>query len=212
MKPTRPICHLVGALLALATAGPTFAAANVDPDWPCMQRKVPELSLAQVWNGPELPEAAKNWGDDPDIARRVDELSARRLPLADAQAQIKDFAAALPPDQLLPKMTKLEQGLFDHMDAERSKVMEGIARYAHRQIEMAADLRKEASDLDALEDDKNADPKQVTERTDHLAMGTRIFEERVKSLTYVCEVPTLIEQRLYQLSKTIADTLAEKKK
>ncbi|MDH6234399.1 hypothetical protein M2281_005017 [Mesorhizobium soli] len=211
MKPTRPICHLAGVLLALATAGPSFAAGNVDPDWPCMQRKVPELSLAQVWNGPELPEAAKNWADDPDIARRVDDLAARRLPLADAQAQIKDFAAALPPDQLLSKMTMLEQGLFEHMDAERTHVMSGIARYAHRQIEMAGDLRKEASELDALEDDKNADPKLVTERTDHLAMGTRIFEERVKSLTYVCEVPTLIEQRLYQLSKTIADTLAAKK-
>ncbi|PSJ58193.1 hypothetical protein [Pseudaminobacter soli (ex Li et al. 2025)] len=211
MKPTRPICHLAGVLLALATAHPTFAAGKVDPDWPCMQRKVPELSLAQVWNGPELPEAAKKWADDPDIARRVDDLAARRLPLADAQQQIKDFAGALPPDQLLPKMTMLEQGLFEHMDAERSHVMEGIARYAHRQIEMAADLRKESSDLDTLEDNKG-DPKEIIERTDHLAMGTRIFEERVKSLTYVCEVPTLIEQRLYQLSKTIGDTLAEKKK
>lgn len=210
MKPIGPICHLAGIFLALATVSPVFAAANIDPDWPCVQRKVPELSLAQVWNGPQLPEAAKNWADDPEIARRVDELAARRLPLADAQAQIREFAASLPPDQLTSKMTMLEQGLFDHMDAERLHVMSGIARYAHRQIEMAADLRKEASALDKLEDDK-ADPKVVTDHTDQLAAGTRIFEERVKSLTYVCEVPTLIEQRLYQLSKTIADALAAKK-
>ena len=34
---------------------------GADPDWPCIQRKVPELSLAQIWNGPELPASAKDW-------------------------------------------------------------------------------------------------------------------------------------------------------
>jgi hypothetical protein len=43
-------------------------------------------------------------------------------------------------------------------------------------------------------------------------MDIRTFEERTKSLTYVCEVPTILEQRLYQLMKTVAGTLAENKK
>lgn len=210
MKPTRPICNLAGVLLAVTIAGPAFAAANIDPDWPCMQRKVPELSLAQVWSGPELPDTVKNWSDDPDISRRVQDLAARRLPLADAQQQIKNFAASLPPDKLKPQMTMLEQGLFDHMNAERSRVMSGIARYARKQIDLAAQLRKEASEVDALRAKPDADVNQVTQQTDQLTWETRVFEERVQSLTYVCEVPTLIEQRLYQLSKTIADTLAAK--
>jgi hypothetical protein len=176
-----------------------------------MQRKVPELSLAQVWNGPNLPDTAKNWSDDEDIARRVQDLAARRLPLPDAEQQIKDFAASLPPDKLMPKMTMLEEGLFDHMNAERSRVIAGIGRYARKQIELAAQLRKEQSAADELRAKPGADPKQVAALTDQLTVETRIFDERVKSLTYVCEVPTLIEQRLYQLSKTIADVLAAKK-
>ena len=47
-------------------------------------------------------------------------------------------------------------------------------------------------------------------RTDRLTWETRIFEERVQSLTYVCEVPTLIEQRLYALAKTVAEVLPKK--
>ena len=103
----------------------------------------------------------------------------------------------------------LVQGLFDHMNAERSEVISGIARYARRQLELAARLRKEASEVDALRNKPNADVNQITAQTDRLAWETRIFEERVQSLTYVCEVPTLIEQRLYALAKTIAELMAQ---
>ncbi len=200
---------LVAAVMLVPNAG--VMAANPDPDWPCMQRKVPQLSLGQVWNGPELPPAAKDWSEDAAVSALVEEVAARRLPIADAQKKIRDFAASLPAEQLAPKMAMLEQGMFDHMDAERSHVISGISRYAHRQLEMAAELRKEASDVDALRAKPDADQDEVERQTDQLNFATRIFNERAQSLTYVCDVPTIIEQRLYQLSKTVAETLAPKK-
>jgi len=200
---------LVAAVMLVPNAG--VMAANTDPDWPCMQRKVPQLSLGQVWNGPELPPAAKDWAEDAAVSALVEEVAARRLPIADAQKKIRDFAASLPAEQLAPKMAMLEQGMFDHMDAERSHVISGISRYAHRQLEMAAELRKEASDVDALRAKPDADQDEVERQTDQLNFATRIFNERAQSLTYVCDVPTIIEQRLYQLSKTVAETLAPKK-
>lgn len=187
--------------LGLVAAG---AASGQDPDWPCIQRKVPQLSLGQIWTGPELPQAAKDWTKDSDIAALVKDVSARRMPIDEAQKEIKDFAATLPADQASGRLAMLAQGLFDHMDAERSQVISGIARYAHRQTQIAADLRKEASAVDALREKPDADPNEVQARTDRLTFSTRIFEERVQSLTFVCEVPTLIEQRLYQLAKTAA--------
>ncbi|TIO75025.1 MAG: hypothetical protein E5X74_00025 [Mesorhizobium sp.] len=200
---------LVAAVMLLPSA--SAMAANTDPDWPCMQRKVPQLSLRQVWNGPELPPAAKDWSEDPSVSALVEEVAARRLPIADAQKKIRAFAASLPAEQLAPKMAMLVQGMFDHMDAERSHVISGISRYAHRQLEMAAELRKQASDVDALRAKPDADQDEVERRTDQLNFATRIFNERAQSLTYVCDVPTIIEQRLYQLSKTVSETLAAKK-
>ncbi|AMY00159.1 hypothetical protein A4R29_12085 [Mesorhizobium ciceri biovar biserrulae] len=198
---------LVTTLASMGGAG----AANTDPDWPCMQRKVPQLSLGQIWNGPELPATAKDWAKDPGVSALVEAVAARRMPVAEAQKEIKDFAASLPPEQVATKMTMLVQGMFDHMDAERSHVISGISRYAHKQLEMAAQLRKEASEVDALRAKADADPDEVERRTDQLNFATRIFNERVQSLTYVCDVPTIIEQRLYQLSKTVSETLAVKK-
>jgi hypothetical protein len=208
MRKTSLVRSLALAVLLLPAASAALAAMNTDPDWPCIQRKVPELSLGQIWNGPELPPTAKDWAKDQEIPVLVKELAARRVPIAEAQNQIRDFAAGLPADQKQTRMTMLVQGLFDYMNAERSQVISGIARYARKQLELAARLRKEASEVDALRAKPDADVNEVALRTDRLSWETRIFEERVQSLTYVCEVPTLIEQRLYALAKAISEVLS----
>ena len=197
----------LAAALVLALSAPAFAASNNDPDWPCIQRKVPELSFGQIWIGPELPASAKDWSKDRDVSDLVEELAARRLPIADAQQQIKEFAAALPADRAKDRLAMLVQGLFEHMDHERSEVISGIGRYARNQIALAARLRKEGSEVDALRGKPDANVNEIAARTDRLTWETRVFEERVQSLTYVCEVPTLIEQRLYALAKTVGEAM-----
>lgn len=204
------LVHSLMAAAMLASAA-NAGAATSDPDWPCQQRKVPQLSLGQIWNGPELPKSAEEWSHDRTISALVDDLAARRLPLAEAQQRIRDFAASLPPDQLEPKLLALVQGLFDHMDGERSQVISGIGRYARKQIEMAAYLRKESTEVDALRAKPDSDPEDLDRRTQQFDWDTRVYQERVQSLTYVCDVPTIIEQRLYQLSRTVAEALKPKK-
>jgi hypothetical protein len=199
--------YLGAFLLHGALLGPTLAAQRDDPEWPCIQRKVPELSLAQIWTGPELPPSASEWADDADVSDLVAEVAARRVPLADAEQMIRDFASRLTPDERQVRLTKLVRGLFDHMNRERSQVISGIGRYAHKQRDLADALRKEGSAVDALRAKADADPNEVAVRNDRLVFQTRIFQERVQSLTFVCEVPTLIEQRLYALAKTISQTL-----
>ena len=205
----RPAYYMIAAAMVVAATGTASAASNNDPDWPCVQRKVPELTLGQIWNGPELPATVKDWSKDARINVLVEELAARRLPIADAQTQIQEFAASLPADAAKDRLAMLVQGLFDHMNHERSEVISGIARYAHNQLELAARLRKESSEVDALRNKPDANANEVASRTNRLTWETRVFEERVQSLTYVCEVPTLIEQRLYALAKTVDEVMKE---
>jgi len=197
------------AFLAAGIATPANAASQ-DTDWPCVQRKVPELSLGQIWTGQELPATARDWAKDREIATLVAEVSARRMPLEEAQDRVRDFASGLPPDQAEIRMLTLAQGLFDHLNAERSQIMSGIARYARKQVALAAELRREASELDGLRARADADAGEIERATERLTWDTRIFDERVLSLTYVCEVPTLIEQRLFALARTIAEIVEKK--
>lgn len=188
------------------------AAQQTGPDdlWPCVQRKVPELSLPQIWNGPEIPAEAADWDQDQDVSNLVRELSQRRLSLEEAQQKIRDFAASLPPDEHDLRLFRLVEGLFEHMNRERSDVMSGIERAASRQIALADSVRKETLSVDALARDPKADPTEVQRRTEALNFSTRMFQERAQSITYVCEVPTLIEQRLYRLANTVAPLISGK--
>ncbi|MGN7295517.1 hypothetical protein [Rhizobium sp. SAFR-030] len=194
-------------MLGLAFAPSALAAQGDDPDWPCIQRKVPQLSISQIWTGPALPPEAGDWTRDAALSDLVDALAARRLTLPEAQQRIRDFRAGLPEGQAQKQIGMLVQGLFDKMNGERAHVISGIGRYAHRQRDMAASLRREASALDQLRAKGDAG-NEVAVRTERLIFQTRVFQERAQSLTFVCEVPTLIEQRLYALVKMLAEPAA----
>lgn len=202
-------CRIIATslLICTASAGGSFGAAQNDPTWPCVQRKVPELSVGQVWNGPDIPDSAKGWDNDAAIHALVDDLAARRNPLDAARTRIVEFANGLPRDQVNDKMLLLFQGLFDTLNRERIQVISGISRYAGKQREIADDLRKEAARVDAMRGKADTDPDDLDRANERLTWETRIFQERVQSLTYVCEVPTIIEQRLYSLSKTIGQSM-----
>ncbi|MBV8961866.1 MAG: hypothetical protein JOY97_02115, partial [Hyphomicrobiales bacterium] len=47
------------------------------------------------------------------------------------------------------------------------------------------------------------DPNKLKELGDKLDWDTRIFEDRSRSITYACEVPVLIEQRLFAIARMV---------
>ena len=192
---------------APASVRPGALQHSQDPDWPCVQAKVPELSPTAIWSGPPIDEALDAWQDDPEIAGLVAELAARRMPVEEATAAIGNFAKGLDPATQAEKLTLLFAGLFETLDRERADVMQGIGRYARKQKAMAEEIRQamsKAQDSSAAP----AYPQQAGALNEQLVWQTRIFNERRAALTYVCEVPTIIEQRLFALSRAIAAELA----
>jgi hypothetical protein len=196
------------AAAALASVPAEVVGRGQDPDWPCIQRKVPELSVAAVWQGPPVEEALAAWRDDPEVAALARTLAARRTTLDEAREAIAGFAADLPADEKERKLTLLFAGIFTSLDGERSDVMAGIERYGRKQKAMADKIRADQARLSELAAAAaGADPAQAQALTNQLIWETRIFNERRNSLTYVCEVPTLIEQRLFELARTIQNEL-----
>ncbi len=200
-------CLAVAGLSTMLTIPPLAAQESDEQFWPCIQRKVPHLSLPQIWNGPELPSSAENWQDNPEVSALVTEVAARRVPLEEAQQRIRDFAAGLSGEAQKEHLLMLVQGLFDHMDRERADVMDGIERYTRGQVAMADALRQETAAVDTLRRNPDSDPDEVARRVQELEFQTRVFQERAESLTYVCEVPAVIESRLYQLANTVLAVL-----
>lgn len=195
------------SLAVLAGAPPSLAQPAGDPDWPCVQRKVPALSPAAVWSGPPIEALAGEWRHDAEVSALVERLSQRRLELDEARSEIAAFAASLPPAERERRLTLLFAGLFDTMDAERSTIIAGIGRFARRMRDLAAEIRTAARDLAEARATPGATAATLDERQLALDWQTRIFNERRSTLSYVCDAPRLVEQRLFALGRAIAAEL-----
>ncbi len=185
--------------------GPLFAPAEAatfdDPDWPCVQRKVPTLSVGQMWPGPP-PEG--DWRDDPELAGLVDVVAARRTSLDDVKALADAYAAKLPAEARAPRMALLFAGVLDRIDVERGQIITGIGRYAHKQADVSARIKEREAEIATLEAAPEPDLDKIEELRDTLNWDIRVYRERSQALTYVCETPVLLEQRAFAIARILA--------
>jgi hypothetical protein len=197
---------------ALALAASLWACASTQaadsrfPDWPCQQIKVPSLSVAAMWSGPSIDDVGDAWKHDPAVADLVATDAARRTPLDQAEKLIGDFLKGGGAEQQ-QKAKLLFAGLFDTLDRERSTVMDGIERFTRKRRDNAARIRAEATELRAEQSAPNPDQTKIEDLTNRINWDTRIFEAERKTISYVCEVPQSIEQRLFALSRAIQQSL-----
>jgi hypothetical protein len=192
--------------VALAANGTARAADPRFPDWPCNQIKVPELSVAAVWAGPPIDDVGNAWEEDAAVKELVARLAVRRTSLDEAQAAIADALNGAPA-QRQQKARLIFAGLFKTLDRERSEVMRGIERYARKQKEFADQIRTEILELRDLQDRAVQDQSKLDEIANRVEWDTRIFEERRRTVGFVCEVPVQIEQRLFTLARAIQQAL-----
>ncbi len=201
---------LFAAILGAIGAGRADAASDPEnPNWPCIQRKMPEISAGMVWAGPAVLEGDRRWRESPEIADLVGRIWKRRMPVEEAYAEIDRFAATLGADRN-EALTLLFTGLLQTINALRSEIMAGIERYTRRQIALADRIRMMSAQLNALraKDGPNeAERAEARELEQKFFWDTRIFDEREQSLSYVCESPVLREQRLFALARRIMSHL-----
>ena len=196
----RPYILAICSILVAPAA--TWAQPKPDPDWPCVQRRVATIGPAAIWSGPDL-EKAGAWGSDPRVAALAQRLASRRTTLEEADTLLDAFAKEAGPDRK-EKLTRLFAGILALTNAERSRVLEGITRYARGQGRLAERIRDEADRISAAKDSPQAEtPKDIAALETTFAWDKRIFEERSQALNYVCEVPTLIEERLGEIVRRI---------
>jgi len=182
-------------ILAALAAVPAHAATPT-PDWPCVQPRQPHLSLGQVWNGPPPPEDA---GETPEIAALAERVAQRRMPIEEATAAIDAFAQGKDATTLATLM----QAIFHRIDTQRSAILDGISRYGHKQVALAARVESRRERMAELEAAEKPDFDAIDAEEEALDWDMRVFTDRQQSLTYVCETPVIMEQRLFALGRAI---------
>jgi len=223
MKMNRSLMAVSFAALALAGASEPARAQGytkkpVNSDWPCQQILVRNISVPAVWTGPSIDGA--DWQSDSKLVDLIDKIAPRRLPLEEAQHDVTDFAKTLGPDKNA-KLTALFAGLYHKLDQERVQLIDGLDRFGHKQKELGDRLREETAELHAAQDKAGAAPlPDLKDQSspasapgpeasilEKLQWDLRVFQDRHKAVSFVCESPVLIEQRLFALARTIQDNM-----
>lgn len=191
--------------LMLALAGPA-AAASPTGLWPCIQPKVAELAAGQMWAGPPITDA--KWRDDQEVAELVPVIVARRTSIEDATARIEAFAKEAGADKKA-RLTLLFAGVFEEINALRTRILAGIERYSQHQIDLSQRIKEES--LKVAQAKKAAtsdeDKTKAAEIEKQLLWDTRIYDSRSQAMSAVCESPVILEQRAFAIARAIQNVM-----
>lgn len=201
-------CALAAVLLlsfAPSTPARSLPPGARDPNWPCEQIKVPQLSLAAIWSGP-LPDAQADWRSDPQVAELVQVATQRRVPIEQAEGRIKAFAAQAG-EEKQSKLLLVLNGAFSVLDAERSSVIAGLDRFGARQKELAESLRGDNEKLRVMQSDPKTAAGDINQMVERVTWEAQVFQDRRQAMSYACGVPAKVEQRLFAVARTIQEAL-----
>jgi hypothetical protein len=184
-------------LLSVTDAG----AQDNDPDWPCVQRLLPEIAGGMIWAGPPLDDVAVP-SDDRGLLALAEELAARRVPIEEAEKQVEEFAGQA--NAKAPHLTALFKATLDIINEDRASIINGIRKFSRGQRTLADKITAKNEEIQAIASDEILKRDAAMAERD---WDIRIFEDRRQSLTYLCEQPVLLEQRAFALARSIAGHL-----
>ena len=203
MAPSNAVVGMIAASVMIAPQA--LAAEATRPDWPCVQRKVATLTSAQMWDGPPVDDLTQ-WRDNEEITKLIAVLASRRVSLEQAAAAIARFAAAQPKERRDEALKLVFAGLLSTINSDRAIVVSGIERFQQRQKARAAEIERQGNAIRELKERAVNDEKaraELAAAEDRYNWDVRVFSERQQSLPLACEVPVLIEQRLFELGREV---------
>lgn len=190
----------LSAALVLATPGQ--AARGDDPDWPCVQRLVPQLDAGSLWPG-EAPPEGLAWQAVPEVAALVARIAPRAVAEEDGLQAIREFAAPLD-DAARQRLLPLGfAGLLEETNRQRAGLIDQIKAFAQRQRALALLANRLVAERDALPPASPAGAEAEQRRF----FAVKSFQDAERTLRYVCELPVRLEARLGRYARALEEAL-----
>ncbi|HYC03863.1 MAG TPA: hypothetical protein VED40_11240 [Azospirillaceae bacterium] len=162
---------------------------------------MPTLSAGQVWSGPPIDGLAPDaWRNDPEVARLAGMAASRAVPADKLEAELQGFAGAAGSTE---RLTLLFGGIFHSVQAERTRAMEAIRRFARSQRALADRIAGHVALLETLPPD---DPGRAA-AAEAMHWDRRLLEDRARLLPVLCDSPVMLERRLGAAARLLAARL-----
>lgn len=194
--------RFVLALTLSAVAAPGHATDYSDPTWPCVQRKVEDLSPGLMWPHPvDSTRADKDAALRLEIDELADALALRRVELDDLQPRVAAFAARHHGDPAI--LGLIFDRVFDGLSKRRTRILHGIGEFSLGQIGLAEKIDRVRAEMDLALAADPPDYDKIDKLEEQLDWDQLIYTDRQRSITYLCETPQIIERRLFAIAQML---------
>ncbi|MFA3916368.1 hypothetical protein [Ruegeria hyattellae] len=196
------------ALALTSVAASVHAADFSDPTWPCVQRKVEQLSLGLMWPHPvDTTRVEDNDALGLEVAELADALALRRVELDDLRPQVAAFADRHNGDPIV--LGLVFDRVFTGLSKRRTRIISGIGEFSLGQIGLAEQIDRVRGEMDAALAAEPPDYDKVDQLEEQLDWDQLIYSDRQRSITYLCETPQIIERRLFAIAQMLQEVVQD---
>ena len=178
--------------------------ADDDPNWPCIQVLVPEISAASIWDGPSTDDLKKDKRFSDASRKIVTAVIDNDSPLT--EQQLDDYVNEVGKEHQNASLSYLFNEFLKRFNAKRKGQIKNIKRYTKSQHVSAKSIENLIDQIAQLQDQPDQ-VEQLQQLDSQLFWQKRMFNEREKTFEYLCELPQQVVQQAGQLARMISAKL-----
>ena len=164
-----------------------------NPDWPCIQVLVKELSWGSIWTGPPLDENSSKWSDNENLKVLAKKLMNRRTKENEGIFELKNY---IKKNNSPNELTELFHSLFDTTnDIWRNRVTK-LLNFGKKQRLTSEKISLKLEKIKELSKDFNTNKDEIEKLEQEQFWDIRRFEDRRNLSDSLCEQPRFYEKRL----------------
>ena len=175
-----------------------------NPDWPCIQVLVKELSWGSIWTGPPLDENSSKWSDNENLKVLAKKLMNRRTKENEGIFELKNY---IKKNNSPNELTELFHSLFDTTnDIWRNRVTK-LLNFGKKQRLTSEKISLKLEKIKELSKDFNTNKVEIEKLEQEQFWDIRRFEDRRNLSDSLCEQPRFYEKRLGVYSTIILENI-----
>ena len=164
-----------------------------NPDWPCIQVYIEQLSWGSIWTGPVLDENSSKWINDEKLSSLAEKIMKRN---AKENEGIKELKKYIKKNNSPEQLTKLFHALFDTTNIIWKKRNEKLLNFGKRQRLTSEKISTKLGKIKKLSKDYESNKDEIQKLEQENFWDVRRFEDRRALSDSLCEQPRFYEKRL----------------
>ena len=191
MKKIITLIIILFFILSNANAAPPGKEKN--PDWPCIQVLIKELSWGSIWTGPVLDDNSSKWIDSEELGLLSKKVMDRKTKENEGIEIIKEY---IKKNNSSSERTKLFHALFDTTNEIWKKRTKKLLSFGKRQRITSETISEKLLKIKELSKDFEANKEEIEKLEQEQFWDVRRFEDRRALSDSLCEQPRFYEKRL----------------